>query len=578
MAAWILIPLLSGIVAWLAAALWQRRHHVLRGRLAHAEAEVQRLQGLDSARIRFFANIAHEIRTPLTLLLGQLDAALVETDDAARGHQLRVAGRNARRIERLANQALELTRLDAGALAPRQRDVEVVPFMESLVMSFEELAERKGILLEFFARPRSIQGRLDPDQLTTIVSNLLSNAFKYTPSGGRVGVGVEADGGNGDAGTSSTLRITVVDTGIGIPPERHTAIFERFARGPDDDRLHPTGAGIGLALARELARIHGGTITLDSRVGHGARFVVELPLGSLVPASAEPPLLADGERPAITDEILYRTTGEDRPVVDESSDRPRILVVDDNADLREWIGAQLDAVGSSIGVGDAAAALDLARESVPDLVITDVRMAGMNGVELCRRLRADERTSHIPIVMLSVQSAVNHRIEGIEAGADEYLPKPLDARELRARVAGLLASRQALRDRFREQVIVKASDVSARSVDQVFFERVVRTVEEAIADPDFSVPELANAMAMSASQLTRKLRALVNQSPGQLIRSIRLQRAADLIAANAGNVAEIGYRVGFNDQSHFSRTFKRHFGKAPLEYRREAVSPLSPSA
>lgn len=576
MTGWILTPLLAGIVALLVTAVWRRRQRGIRDQLARAEAEVKRLEGADAARVRFLGNIAHELRTPLTLVLGQLDAALVEADDAARAHQLRVAGRSARRIKRLADQALELARLDAGALTPDLRDMEIVPFVESLVMSFEELAERRGVLLEFFSRPRAIRCVLDPEQLTTIVSNLLSNALKYTPAGGRIGVVMEARGAATGLDAAGTLRITVADTGPGIAPERHSQIFERFSRGPDDDRLHAGGAGIGLALARELTRIHGGTITVQSEVGRGARFIVELPLGHPGPAADEPPILVGEERPEITAEILYRTTADPQPADPPSPELPRILVVDDSADLRDWIATQLAEVGSAVQAADGVEALEVARESVPDLVISDVRMVRLDGVELCRRLRADERTSHIPIVMLTVRSAVEQRVEGIEAGADEYLTKPLDARELRARVAGLLATRQRLREQFREQVVVKPSDVSARSVDQAFFEKVIRTVEEGIPDPDFSVAELADAVAMSTSQLTRKLRALVNQSPGQLIRSIRLQRAAALLAANAGNIAEIGYRVGFNDQSHFSRSFKRQFGKAPIEYRR-AASARDPS-
>jgi DNA-binding response OmpR family regulator len=243
--------------------------------------------------------------------------------------------------------------------------------------------------------------------------------------------------------------------------------------------------------------------------------------------------------------------------------------------LREWIREGLAELGDVVGTADGGTALELAQESVPDLILTDLRMAGMDGIELCRRLRADERTSHIPIIMLSVVSAVDQRIEGLEAGADEYVTKPVEARELRVRVATLLARRRELRERFREQVVVKPSDVSPRSVDQAFFEKVTSTIEARIDDEEFSVPQLAAEMAMSASQLTRKLRALVNRAPGELIRSLRLQRAADLITAHAGNIAEIGYQVGFSDQSHFSRTFKRHFGKAPTDYRRDSAAPTS---
>lgn len=516
----------------------------------------------DAGRTRFFGNIVHELRTPLTLVLGQIDAALTETDPAKRSHQLRVAQRSARRIERLAEQALALTRLDAGALRPTVRDLEVTSFLESLVMSFEELAERKGVLLEFVARPRQVMGRLDADHLTTIVSNLVSNAFKYTPAGGRVGVAAELR-------PPDRLVITVADTGPGVPADRREEVFRRFSRGPDDDTRHPGGAGIGLALARELARTAGGDLTLDTVAPQGAHFRVTLPLGVTAPEAPGVPLDAT-RRPEVTDEILHRTTAEG---VQQPSDPPlpAILVVDDNADLREWIASTLAGVGLATGVSGAEAALEAAQALVPDLVVSDVRMAGMDGVELCRRLRADERTSHVPIVLLSVRSEVEARLGGLEAGADEYLPKPIDARELVVRVKGLLQRHEALRERFRERVIVKPADVSARSVDQAFFERVVATVEDEIGNPDFSVPELAGAVAMSTSQLTRKLRALVGQSPAQLVRGMRMERAAALIAADAGTLAQIGYRVGFSDQAHFSRTFKRHFGKTPGQYKDEAA-------
>jgi len=518
--------------------------------------------GDDAGRTRFFGNIVHELRTPLTLVLGEIDAALRETDPEKRAHELRVAQRSARRIERLAEQALELTRLDAGALEPTVRDLDVTSFLESLVMSFEELAERKGVLLEFVARPRRVAARVDPDQLTTIVSNLLANAFKYTPAGGRVGVAAELR-------PPDRLLITVADTGPGIPAERKEDVFLRFRRGPDDDVRHPGGAGIGLALARELARVAGGDLTLDTVAPEGARFRVVLPLGLALEQPPRAPLDAT-QRPEVTDEILYRTTGDhaERPA---DPALPAILVVDDSADLRDWIAATLEGVGAVTGVNSAERALDAAQGAVPDLVISDVRMADMDGVELCRRLRADERTSHIPIVLLSVRAEVESRLGGLEAGADEYLPKPIDARELVARVTGLLERHRALRERFRERVIVKPADVSARSVDQAFFERVVATVEDEIGNPEFSVQELAGALAMSTSQLTRKLRALVDQSPAQLIRGMRLERAASLIAANAGNLAEIGYRVGFSDQAHFSRTFKRRFRKTPGQYRDETA-------
>lgn len=514
-----------------------------------------------AARIRFFVNIAHELRTPVAVILGQIDAAMLEGDDAARAHQLRVAARNARRIARLADQALQLSRLDANALQARVRPVMVVPFVESLVMSFEELAERKGVVLEFFARPGRVTGQIDPDHLTTIISNLLSNALKYTPAGGRIGVVVEFQ-------PPELMRLSVVDTGVGIAPERQESVFQPFTRGPDDDSTHPGGAGIGLALARELARLQGGDIRLESEAGNGARFIVDLPLGVDVPQKDEPLLRHDGMRPEVTEEILHRSTMRFQPAA-LSDALPRIVLAEDAADMRHWIAAELADVAAVQGFADGAAALEAARSDVPDLVLTDLRLPQLDGIELCRRLRADERTSHIPIVMLSARAEVEARIGAFEAGIDDYLPKPVAGEEMRARVLAILERHRLLRDRFREQVVVKPADVSPRAADQVFFEKVLVTIESEIGNADFSVSELADTMAMSNSQLARKLRALIDQSPAQLIRSMRLQRAAALIAAGAGSIAEACYAVGFSDQGHFSRTFKRHFGMAPIDYRRE---------
>lgn len=567
---WLVLVLLALLAAWSLYLAAARR--TMSDRLRRAEAALDRAQATDAARIRFFANIAHELRTPLTLVLGRINDALVEGDQAKRTHELRVAARHARRLERLADQALELSQLDAGTLRSHPIALDVVPFLESLVMSFEEHAERNGILLEFIARPRSIRYRTDTEQMTTIVSNLLSNAFKFTPPGGRVGVAVEVRTEDDAEHGEGILTITVADTGSGIPAEQLETIFERFQRAEDSVSGRVPGAGIGLALASELVRLQGGAIAVRSEEGRGSRFTVRFPLGHVVVHAEKPPLVTGGGRPEITAEVLYRTTGVDGhdPVEATDPDRPTILIAEDNEDLREWLSEALREDAQVIEAPDGETAIDRARELVPDLVLSDVRMPVLDGIALCRRLRGDERTSHIPIVLMSVRGDVDQRVEGLDAGADDYLAKPTEARELRARVRTLIASRRALRERFREQVVVRPSDVSAQSLDQRFFARVTAAIEERIGDPDFSVTELAEELAMSPSQLTRKLRALVRQSPGQLIRSLRMQRAASLIGAGAGNMAEIAYQVGFSDQAHFSRTFKRCMGCTPVEYRRTA--------
>jgi signal transduction histidine kinase/DNA-binding response OmpR family regulator len=534
-------------------------------------SELASLRTTDTARLRFLTAIAQELRTPLTLLLGQLDAALREGDPQARGHQLRVAARNARRLHRLADQTVTLSLLDAGALTAAPRSLEVVRYLELLVMSFAELAERREIRLDFFARPREIALMVDRDQLDTMASNLLSNALRHTPRGGTVSVMVELQATAPIAQGTPALLITVADTGSGIPAADLEMLFQRFGCGPGADPRHPGGAGIGLALARELARLNGGTITARSEVGRGATFEIHLPVDTAPPLAAGPTLLGSIESRATSPDILYRTTDPGGPALPTpDTDRPTLLVVDNNPDMRDWLSAALTPVGAVLTAENGTVALETAGDAIPDLVITDTRMSTLDGLELCRRLRSDERTSHIPIIMLSAVDSVERRVEGIQAGADEYLSKPIEARELQARASGLITTRRALRERFREHVIVTPSDVSTRSVDQQFFEKLTATIEANIDEASFSVPELAGEMALSTSQLTRKLRALIGQSPAQLIRSLRIQRGADLLAAGAGTVAEIAYQVGFADQGHFARTFKRQTGLTPGEHRKAA--------
>jgi DNA-binding response OmpR family regulator/two-component sensor histidine kinase len=533
--------------------VWRRRKDRRQAKTP-ASAETD----LDNARVEFLANIVHEIRTPLTVIQGQIDAALIEADDKKRQRQLRAASRNARRLERLANQVHDLTQLSAGSLPARLRKVELLPFVESLVMSFEDLADRKGLLLEFYAKRGSIRGRVDPDHLTTIISNLMSNAVSFTPAGGRIGVAL-------DFAAPNLMQLAVVDTGVGIAKERQEHIFDTFAR---HSGAGPTGAGIGLALARELARLHDGDITLQSQPGKGCRFDVAIPVGTEIVDDDSHLLTAAVDRPEVTSEILYRSTVQSAPQNDRPG-QPSVLLIDANDEFRQWAAEVLADVASVDSEKSVDVALRLASELAPDLIIVDDHPPGSDAVEFTRRIRGDERTSHVAVALISARRDSDRRIEALDAGADEYLEKPIAGRELCARATNIFDRHRKLRERFREQIVIRPADISERSVDQRFLEKVKSTIENCFEIAEFSVQDLGDAVGMSTSQLSRKLRALIDQSPAQLVRRMRLQRAADLIAANAGQISDICFRVGFSDQSHFSRTFKRQFGVSPMDYRRQ---------
>jgi AraC-like DNA-binding protein/two-component sensor histidine kinase len=512
---------------------------------------------VDAARIRFFANIVNELRAPLGVIIGQVEAASFESDADARRHQLRVAMRNARRLERLSGQALDLTRLESGSVEKNLQTVEVLPFVESLVMSFEELADRNGIHLEFLARRKSIRGTIDPVALTTILSNLMSNAVKHTLGGGRIGVAL-------DFRAPDIMHLTISDSGSGIAPAQQALIFEPFLLPAEENGVSGGSAGIGLPLAYGLARLLGGEINVQSEPGRGARFDVRIPIG--VDVEDDVISFSDTVRPEVTEEILYRSTVY-APALPSEEKRAKTIIIDGNAEFGSWMAESLADIVDVKLLPSLDTAIEDIKEAMPELVIADDRVDVFDSVALTRALRADENTSHIPVVLISASASSDRRSMAFDAGADDYLGKPVAARELRSKVSSILDRYAELRARFREQIIVRPADVSARSVDQHFIEKVTSAIESAIDDNDFSVQELGDAVAMSTSQLTRKLKALIDQTPAQLIRRTRLQRAAALIAVNAGQLSEICFQVGFSDQSHFSRSFKKHFGVSPKQYR-----------
>jgi signal transduction histidine kinase/DNA-binding response OmpR family regulator len=561
----------------------------LKNQLELETVEGDKLKELDRMKSRFFANISHEFRTPLTLILGQIDSVMSSRIETKEKGKLQVALRNARRLLHLINQLLDLSKIEAGSMELRAERHDLVSFLKNVVYSFESLAEQRKISLRFESDEENIAVLFEQDKMEKVFYNLLSNAFKFTPEGGAVRVTVGRNSSRhasrAEARPTECITITVADTGIGIPADQLPHVFDRFyqvdnsqtrehARLPARTALAggpsgQEGTGIGLALAKELVELHHGAISVISKEGEGTEFVVRLPIEKReqlagTPADSSRSLAVQGDQGEIDEEQAGEAVGAAGNVSGEI-----ILIVEDNADVRAYIREQLENSYRVVEAVNGEKGIIKAQETIPDLIITDVMMPKMDGYQFTRKIRGDEKTSHIPIVMLTAKAGLDDKIEGLEKGVDVYLTKPFSAKELKVQVRNLITRREELRRRFSTATIIKPSEVTATSVDKAFLERVIKCVESHFEDEQFGVEDLAQEAAMSVSQLNRKLHALIDQPAGELIRSMRLQRAADLLKQNAGTVAEISYKLGFTDQAYFSRAFKKQFGCTPSEYKKQ---------
>ena len=520
------------------------------------------LQSLDHAKTRFFANVSHELRTPLTLTIGPLEDLRARADgDPQVERWLDIALRNSRRLLRLVNQILDVAKLDAGAMQLAPRQLDLAPFSRGVVSAFASVADRKGIRLTIDA-PESLQGTFDGDAVEKILTNLLSNAIKFTPSGGVVQVALAAQ----DTGA----RIIVSDTGPGIPPDQINRVFERFYQVDESTTRTQPGTGIGLSLVKELAELHGGSIAVESARG-------ETTFTAIVPSLAPRNGSVVSHTAVATDAGRLTSLATDEQPVNGAAppdaalptdDVPTLLIVDDSADLRRYIRDHFSTQFRVIEASDGAEGIALARQHLPDVVLSDVMMPGTDGHELVRALRESAETDFLSIVLLTAQAEGEQRLEGLEGGADDYIVKPFEMRELDVRVRNLTASRRRLRERFSVQpVAAVAVDAGIAPVDRAYATRIRETIRGRMADPRFGVAELAEAVAQDRSHMFRRVKEVFGESPSDMIRRMRLEEGARLLSEGSGTVSDVAYAVGFNSLSHFCRRFAEVYGVTPATYR-----------
>lgn len=539
--------------------MYLRHNESQKYELLKIQQEAQHKHELDDMKLRFFTNISHDLRTPLTLILTPLEYVIGHIENGDIKDKLKMARNNAMRLLGMVNQLLDFRKSDMNGHNLNPTCGNIVDTIRTSCDNFIEYSEHRNINLTFFSSVKSLYMKFDQDKISKIMMNLLSNAFKFTPEGGRVDVWLELISATADS--PETLEIKVADNGCGIDDEHKKMIFDRFYQVPNGS--HSTGSGIGLNLVHEFVTLHNGTVTVCDNVGKGAVFIISIPVvrpdesdASSVSESCGP----DTEKPSADSTADIAETSEKGKA---DNKRPTILIVDDNSDFRKFMNDCLKEHYEICEAADGAEAWKMIPDLQPDVIVSDVMMPEMDGNELCRMVKTDIRTSHIPVILLTARAAKEHELKGLENGADDYITKPFNLDILTHRIKNLLVNRQ---DSRRKAMDISPSRISITPLDEKLMKKAISYVEENMERSNLSVEELSSELGMSRVHLYKKLVAITGKTPVEFIRIIRLKRAAQLLAESQLNIAEVTYQTGFNNLSLFRKYFKNEFGVLPSEY------------
>ena len=513
------------------------------------------LEEATHAKLVFFTNISHDFRTPLTLVADPVEHLLADKTLSGDQHRmLMLIQRNVNILLRLVNQILDFRKYENGKMEFTPVSVDILSSFEGWNESFQAAARKKHIHFSFDSMPETDYHTLaDMEKLERIYFNLLSNAFKFTPENGKIAVRLSSL----NKEDKRWIRFTVANTGSMISAEHIRNVFDRFYKID----MHHAGSGIGLALVKAFVEMHGGTIAVESDEKLGTIFTVELPVQSCETVATEPDDILVSPDSRTTDILL---TEEEELVKGYDSSKPSVLVIDDNEDIRSYVHTLLHTDYTVIEAADGSEGIRKAMKYVPDLIISDVMMPGIDGIECCRRLKSELQTCHIPVILLTACSLDEQRIQGYDGGADSYISKPFSSQLLMARVRNLIDSHRRLKQFFGDGQTLAKEDVC--DMDKDFVERFKSLIEEKMGDSGLNVEDLGKEMGLSRVQLYRKIKSLTNYSPNELLRIARLKKAASLLASSDMTVAEIGYEVGFSSPSYFTKCYKEQFGESPTDF------------
>ncbi|MFP5041718.1 two-component regulator propeller domain-containing protein [Parasediminibacterium sp. JCM 36343] len=541
--------------------------------------EAQRMHELDLMKIKFFTNVSHEFRTPLSLILAPVDKMLKRAMEEGQKQQLQLIHRNARRLLNLVNQLLDFRKMEERELKLHSTKGDIVQYINEVSHSFSDVADKKNISFSFHSNIDNLETSFDTDKIERILFNLLSNAFKFTPENGHVGVDVFVKAKE-DSNNWFEVEIAVQDTGIGIEANKQEKIFERFFQNDIPGSMVNQGSGIGLAITKEFVKLHGGNITVESEPNKGSCFKVTIPvlvvaIEKIVSAKSNdaPVIEMNGveslEEIDIADEIEAEDlVVEEKPSMPKNK-KPTVLLVEDNDDFRFYLKDNLkeyfnilEAINGKLGWQKALAAH-------PDLIVSDISMPEMDGIDLCKKIKHDSRTKHVPVILLTALIGEEQQLKGLETGANDYMTKPFNFEILLSKIKNQLTQQEQIKKTYQKQVEAKPTDIVVESPQEKFMQQVLTLIEKNISEPDFSVEDMSRGMFMSRVALYKKILSLTGKTPIEFIRQIRLKRAAQLLEKSDMTVAEVAYEVGFNSPKYFSKYFKTEYDKLPSVYMEE---------
>lgn len=549
------VLLFVGIVALVGIYLWQRKSRREWEKMVSVDRE--RRNELNEMKVRFFINMSHELRTPLTLILLPVRELLQQVTDRKTVQKLTIVKNNAERILHIVNQLLDYRRAEMGMFKLKVEPVHLNELVGNVFANYEYQAQRQGIDYRFETLEGDDEAFVDPHYIELICNNLISNAVKYTPRGQKITLALHRAG--------NELTLSVADTGCGIPADKLPEIFNRFYMVDD----HQTGSGIGLSLVKRLVELHHGSVKVESKIGEGSVFTVVIPVEKSSYTDEEtatethteqevkPPLDLPPELP--DSEISEQDLPEDE-------ERDTILVVDDNPEILKYMCEGLSAEFNVLPAANGSEAIEALSGRKVDLIVTDIMMPDIDGVQLCRTVKRNLRTSHIPVIMLSAKSDESHQIEGFKVGADDYITKPFSMKLLTNKVKNLLRTRRQTIRHFSGSALDKPETVTINPLDEEFLRKAIDVMEKHLADADFTTDAYAGEMCMSRSNLHLKMKALTGESTNEFIRSFRMHRALELLKTARYTISQVSLMVGYSNPSYFTTTFKKFYGQLPSAY------------